>query len=104
MRGAGDVRVGEDGEELRRCSSEDAGSVDITHRAGEGGGHRLQRFVRRHRPVRLDEQHSEVALVPVRAGELVFEHGAHEPIVEQSSGAVDDVKGLGLRVVCPDSA
>jgi hypothetical protein len=35
----------------------------------------------------------------VSASELVFEDGTHEAVVEESRGAVDDVKRFGLGIV-----
>ena len=104
MRGARYVRVRQDGEELGRGAPEHPGRVHVTHRAGERRGHRLERVVGWKRAVDLDEEHAEVALIAVRARELVFEDGAHEAIVEQACGAVDDVQRLGLWVVRSDSA
>jgi len=104
VRGARDIGVREDGKELGRGAPEHPGRVDVAHRAGERRGHRLERVVGRNRAVDLDEEHAEVALIAVRACELVFEDGAHEAIVEEAGGAVDDVQRLGLWVVRSDSA
>ena len=99
MCGARHVGVGQDGQKLRRSPAEDAGCVDVTDCTREGRCHRLQRFLRRTGAVGLDEQNPEVALVAVRARELVFEHRAHESIVEQARRAVDDVQRLRGRIV-----
>ena len=99
MRRAGDVGVGQDREELRWGAAEDARSVDVANGARESGGHRLERLIDRAGLRRLDEQHAEIALVPVSAGELVLQHGAHETLVEQAGGAVDDVQRLGMRII-----
>jgi hypothetical protein len=99
-----DVRVGQYGQELRRGAAEDSRRVDVAHCARERGRHRLQRLIGGANSVGLDEQDAEVALIPVGASELVLEHGAHEAIVEETGGAVDDVKRLGLWVVDLDAA
>jgi hypothetical protein len=104
MRCAGDVGVGQDGEKLRRGAAQDSRRVDVAHSACEGGGHRLQSLFRCPGSVGLDEQDTKVALVAVRASELVLEHRAHKPIVEQSRRAVDDMQRLGHRIVDLDPA
>src|SRR5438309_199162 len=103
MRRTGDVGVGQDREELRRRTPEDSWCIDVADGAGEGGGHRLQRLVSSADSVGLDEEDAEVALVAVCARELILEHGPDETIVEEAGRAVDDVKGLGLRVVDLDA-
>src|SRR5690242_14254744 len=40
----------------------------------------------------------------MRSRQLVFENRTHEALVEQSSGAINDVQGLGLRIVGSHSA
>jgi hypothetical protein len=40
----------------------------------------------------------------VRASQLVFEDRADETVVEETSGPVDDVQRLGLRIVGPHAA
>lgn len=104
VRGARDVRIGEYGQELRWRTAEDAWRVDVTHRAGQRGRHRLQSLLGGADSIGFDEKDSEVALIAMRARELVLEHGAHKAIVEEACGAIDDVQGLGLRVVHLDAA
>src|SRR5207249_3837294 len=51
----------------------------------------------------FDQKHTEVALISMRARQLVLEHRAHEPLVEETRGAINDVQRFGLRVVGSDS-
>ena len=104
MGGACNVGVGKDREELRRCTTQDAWSVDIAHGARQRGGHRLQHLVGGSHLRTLDEKHAEVALIAVRARELIFQHRSHEPFVEEACGPVDDVQRLSLRIVSSHSA
>jgi hypothetical protein len=101
---AGNVRIGKDGEELRRGSAEDSGSVDVAHGAGERGRHRLQRFFRGSRAIGFDQQNTEVALIAMRTSQLVFEDGPHKTVVEEARRAIDYVQRLRLRIVDLDSA
>jgi len=104
MCGAGDIGVRQDGEQLRRRTAEDSWRVDVAHGACKCRGHGLEGLVSRTAAVGLDKKDAEVPLVPMGPGELVFEHGTDEAIVEESSRPVDDVERLGLWVVGPDSA
>lgn len=98
------IGVRQDGEELGRRAAKDSRRVDISHSARQGGGHRLEGLVRWATAVRLDQENPEVSLVAVSARKLVLEDRPHEAIVEESCRPIDDVKGLGLRVVGPHSA
>jgi hypothetical protein len=104
VRRPGDVRVGEDGQQLRRRATKDAWCVNVPHSAREGSRHRLEHLLRRPDTVCLDQQNSEVALVSVGSGELVLEHRPDEAIVEESGGAVHDVERFSLWVVGLDAA
>jgi hypothetical protein len=104
VRRPGHVRVGEDGEQLRRRATEDAWCVNVPHGAREGSRHCLEHLLRLPDTICLDQQNSEVALVSVSSGELVLEHRTDEAIVEQSGGAIDDVKRFSLWVVGLDAA
>lgn len=104
VRGPGDIRVGQDGKELRGRAAENTRSVHITNGAGKRRGHRLEGFIGRAAAVGLDEKDAQVPLVPVSPRELVFEHRTDEAIVEESGRPVDDVKRLSLWVVGPDPA
>src|SRR6266851_5433773 len=103
VRRAGDVGVGEYRQQLGRRASEDSRSVDVANRARQGGSHGLQGFVRCPDAIGLDEEDAKVALVSMSACKLILEHRSHEAIVEEAGRAVDDVKGLGLWVIDPDS-
>jgi hypothetical protein len=104
MGGAGDVGVGQDGKELRRRASEYSRRVDVPHRARKRGRHRFEGLISSADSVGFDQQHAEVPLVTVSPGQLVLENRAHEAIVEEPGGAVDDMQGLGLWVISLDSA
>ena len=99
VRGAGNVGVGEDGQELWRSSAQDARRVDIADRAGQSGGHHLQGLFRRTRAVRLDEEDPEVPLITMGPCQLILEDGTHETVVEEARGPVDYVKRFRLWVV-----
>ena len=96
---AGDVSVGKDGEELRRGSTKDARRVDVADRAGERGGHHLQRLFRRARAVGLDQEDSKVPLITMCPRQFVLEDRAHKTVVEEARCPIDDVQRLGLWVV-----
>ncbi|OLB84479.1 MAG: hypothetical protein AUI15_34580 [Actinobacteria bacterium 13_2_20CM_2_66_6] len=91
MRSAGDVGVREDRQQLRGSTADHAGGIDVADGAGEGGGHCLESFVDSTRLGDLDEQDAKVALIAVRTGQLVLEHGSDEALVEEPRGAVDDM-------------
>ena len=104
VRGSGDVRVGQDCEQLGRRATQDPRRVDVAHRTRKGRRHRLQGFLGWTGAIGLDQKHAEVALVPVSARQLVLEHGPYEAIVEQAGGAIDDVERFGLWVIGLDAA
>jgi hypothetical protein len=104
VRRPGDVSVGEDGKQLGGRPTQDPWCVHVPHGACEGGRHRLENLFRRPDTIGLDQQNSEVALVAVRSGELVLQHGPDEAIVEEPRRAVDDVERLSLRIVGLDAA
>ena len=104
MRSPGDVRVGEDCQQLWRRPAQHSWCVDIAHGPRESRSHRLECLLGWTDAIGLDQKHSEVALVPVGPGKLIFEHGPYEAIVEESGCAVNDVKGFSLRVVGLDAA
>jgi len=104
VRSPGDVRVGEDCQQLWRRPAQHSWCVDIAHGPRESRSHRLECLLGWTDAIGLDQKHSEVALVPVGPGKLIFEHGPYEAIVEESGCAVNDVKGFSLRVVGLDAA
>jgi hypothetical protein len=99
----GDISVRQDGKELRRGATQNSRRIYVAHGARQRGGHGLEGFVRRSAAIGLDQQDAKVALVSVGPGQLVLQHWTHEPLVEQACRPVDDVKGLRLRVVRPDT-
>jgi hypothetical protein len=103
VRRTGDVGVGEDRQQLGWRAAEDSRSVNVPNGARQSCSHGLQGFVRCADAIGLDEEDAKVALVSMRARELILEHRSHEAIVEETGRAVDDVKRLGLRVIDPDS-
>ncbi len=103
VRRPGDVGVGQYRQQLGRGAAQDSWSVDVAHRARKGCSHCLQGFVCCADAIGFDEEDAKVALVSMRARELVLEHRSNETIVEEAGRAVDDVKGLGLRIIDPDS-
>jgi hypothetical protein len=102
--GPGDVCVRQDRQELRRGAAQHPGGVDVANRSRERRGHGLEGLLRRAGPVGLDQKHAEVSLVAVGPRQLVLEYWPHKTIVEESRGAIDNVKGFCLGVIGPDSA
>jgi hypothetical protein len=100
---SGDVGVGQDCQQLRGRATQDTGSIDVTHSACEGRRHRLEGFIGRPGTIGFDQQNAEVALVSVRARQLILEHWPNEAIVEQARGSVDDVEWFRLRVIGLDA-
>jgi hypothetical protein len=98
------ISVRQDREELGRRPAEDSWGVDIAHGAGQRSRHRLEGLFRRTAAIGLDQQNAEVSLVSVSPRQLVLEDRPHEALVEESSGPVDYVERLRLRVVHPDAA
>jgi hypothetical protein len=101
--GPGDIRVGQDGEQLWWRAAQDSGRVDVAYCAGQSCGHGLERFLRWTRPIGLDQENAEVSLVAVGPSQLVFENGPNETIVEESRRPINDMERLRLGVVDLDS-